>query len=312
MVGIYLIVTSTISLVDRHRWVQSGSSRAIDTVNVGTTANDGTGDPLRTAFIKINEALYMLDTLGVDDMRAQWFANLRNLIDSLNIHVDVNDTATMLLHYAQLAEVYAAINDSIEARLDSADVAVALEDRNYLMEDLQDAGMAIVAMPVGATSVLTSYTNMTDGRAYYVLFNQKVDTVFTGVGWIQRVQGVYTADNYNGVALYSVSGTTYTKVASSADDGNIWKGTAYTLQTKAFSSPYNAVAGLYVVAFVYNTSAETTAPSLYDWNTISAVSQLLTGGHKLAGYVASQATLPDSETAGDITAGGQCSGVWLY
>ena len=27
---------------------------ALDTINIGTAANDGTGDPLRTAFTKIN------------------------------------------------------------------------------------------------------------------------------------------------------------------------------------------------------------------------------------------------------------------
>lgn len=72
--------------------------RAIDTVNVGTTANDGTGDPLRTAFIKINESLYMLDTLGVDDLNATDVLYIRettsNVQAQLNAKVDTTDTET--------------------------------------------------------------------------------------------------------------------------------------------------------------------------------------------------------------------------
>ena len=45
-------------------------SRALDTVDIGTTPNDGTGDPLRTAFLKINSTIYMIDTLGIDALRA--------------------------------------------------------------------------------------------------------------------------------------------------------------------------------------------------------------------------------------------------
>ena len=40
--------------------------RAIDTVNVGTGANTGTGDPLRTAFLKINEAIKIMDSLDLE------------------------------------------------------------------------------------------------------------------------------------------------------------------------------------------------------------------------------------------------------
>jgi hypothetical protein len=43
---------------------------------VGTTPNDGTGDPLRTAFIKLNAALYMLDSLGIDALRTTDIANI--------------------------------------------------------------------------------------------------------------------------------------------------------------------------------------------------------------------------------------------
>ena len=77
------------------------------------------------------------------------------------------------------------------------------------------------------------------------------DQTITGVKWWQKRQGDYTANNYNGVALYSYSGGTLTKVASSTDDGNIWKGGTNTWQSKAFSSTYSATAGLYYIVSFY-------------------------------------------------------------
>ena len=65
-------------------------SRALDTVNIGTTANDGTGDPLRTAFAKINDVIIMLDSLDVelltnDEMQA--LQDLEDLTGAVLFHV---------------------------------------------------------------------------------------------------------------------------------------------------------------------------------------------------------------------------------
>lgn len=74
-------------------------SRAIDTVNIGTTANDGTGDPLRTAFAKINDVIIMLDSLDMelltnDEMQA--LKDLEDLTDAVLFHVgDTTVTAAV-------------------------------------------------------------------------------------------------------------------------------------------------------------------------------------------------------------------------
>ena len=65
-------------------------SRALDTVNIGTTPNDGTGDPLRTAFIKINDVIIMLDSLDMelltnDEMQA--LKDMEDLTDAVLFHV---------------------------------------------------------------------------------------------------------------------------------------------------------------------------------------------------------------------------------
>ena len=54
-------------------------SRAIDTVNVGTTPNDGTGDPLRTAFLKLNRLIVMADSLDLELLTNDEMQSLKDI-----------------------------------------------------------------------------------------------------------------------------------------------------------------------------------------------------------------------------------------
>jgi hypothetical protein len=56
-------------------------SRALDTVNIGTTANDGTGDPLRTAFIKLNRIIVMADSLDLELLTNEEMQALKDVED---------------------------------------------------------------------------------------------------------------------------------------------------------------------------------------------------------------------------------------
>lgn len=141
----------------------------------------------------------------------------------------------------------------------SADVVVP--DQNPSIMAL--LGSTILAEPItGDVYKTSSSTNLTDGQVRWVAVYIPRSMTITGVKFMQQTQGSYTADNYNGVGLYSYSGGNLTLVASSTDDGNIWKATSFTWSSKAFSSTYAASAGLYFVALLYNSSAQTTAPAL--------------------------------------------------
>ena len=68
------------------RNIISPMSRAIDTVNVGTGPNTGTGDPLRTAFLKINEAIKIIDSLDLElltNYEVQALKDVEDLTDGL-------------------------------------------------------------------------------------------------------------------------------------------------------------------------------------------------------------------------------------
>lgn len=51
------------------RKIYTSGSRAYDTVNVGTTANDGTGMPIRSAYILLNSNWKKLDAADIDMIR---------------------------------------------------------------------------------------------------------------------------------------------------------------------------------------------------------------------------------------------------
>jgi hypothetical protein len=85
-------------------------------------------------------------------------------------------------------------------------------------------------------------------------------TTITGVAFVQITQGVYTANNYNGVALYSNSGGTLSLVASSANNGALWKNANNTYHAEPFSATVAVQPGSYYIAFILNESAMTTNP----------------------------------------------------
>lgn len=104
---------------------------------------------------------------------------------------------------------------------------------------------------------------LTSGFIYLQAINLSVAKTLADIQWWQAIQGVYTASNNNKIGLYSYDGAgTLNLVASSANDGNLWKGATQSFPAKAFSSTYAAAKDAFVIALLYNSSAQTTAPSL--------------------------------------------------
>lgn len=147
-----------------------------------------------------------------------------------------------------------------------------------------------IAIGVGTTSQTLALT------AVYI----KRSTTITGVRWFQTVQGVYTASDYNGVGLYSISGGNLNLVASSTNDGNIWKASVNTWQTKAFSSTYVAPAGIYYIAILYCSSAQTTAPTIGSNTTAASTAvygSVFSNSHRLTALINTQTSLGASYNA---------------
>lgn len=192
-------------------------------------------------------------------------------------------------------------------------VAYGEQDLNLLI--MQALGSAIKAQTFGATlNSINAIGNLTDGRMEMVAVYLPVAATLTGVKFFSGTAGNFTGDNTNSIGLFSYSAGTVTKVAETANDANIWKGTSNTWQTVAFSSTYAAAAGLYYVALIYNNSAQTIAPAIgicasMQSGTISQAD--FTNSAKIHSFKA-QSTLPSSTTMSTMTAQGSVKYVALY
>jgi len=127
-------------------------------------------------------------------------------------------------------------------------------------------GSTTKAEPVFAAGGILggSGITMANQTLYGVAIQVPRQTTITGVRWYRTVTGgVYTANNYNGVGLYSYSGGTLTLVASSSNDGTIWSSSyagTNIFTTKSFQTSYNASPGIYFAVALWCRSAQTTAP----------------------------------------------------
>lgn len=193
----------------------------------------------------------------------------------------------------------------------TADIAV---DKRILA--YQALGSTIVAENVdGQLAQVINTLAMTSQRAYFSAVYIDKDQTITGVKWKQATAGSYTANNYNGVGLYSYSGGTLTLVASSTNDGNIWTATSGTVGSKAFSSTYSASAGLYFVAIIWSASATTTAPFLGTLTATSSINTItdFTNSAKTSGLISSLTALPSpTQASSGITASANEFWIGLY
>lgn len=126
-------------------------------------------------------------------------------------------------------------------------------------------GCPMVAETIGQKLMYSNVsTALVDGQIKYTALCLQKFEVLDGIRVYVRVLGSYTADNNNRVGLYSYNTNTglLTLVASSANNATLWTSAANAGQTINFTTPYNASPGIYVVAFIYNNSAQVTAPAL--------------------------------------------------
>jgi len=138
-----------------NRKIYNGGARDFDTVNIGTTANDGTGDPIRTGFRKLNIFINHANTIGWDNLTAQDILNLRH---AANIDLDS----------IKVSGIYSYL-------FDGADTSTA-----YVPLDMRDDAATLFTQPIsfaGDTSLYPVpdkvgdlYINSVTGIAYLSVY----------------------------------------------------------------------------------------------------------------------------------------------
>lgn len=163
------------------------------------------------------------------------------------------------------------------------------------------------------TGWLTSSIPLTSGTTIFVpVYLQSQQTV-TGVMFEQDTQGVYTADNYNGFGVYSISGGTLTRVLASANDGNVFKNASNSFVKKAFSSTALLNPGVYYIGILYSSSAQTTQPTISGQTANFNLGRAdFTNNYILCGTRTGQTTMLTSLAASTLSIGNNAPWVNLY
>jgi hypothetical protein len=114
-------------------------------------------------------------------------------------------------------------------------------------------------MPIYLATTLVA---LSSGNLSLVAIDVSNTSTFTGVRWFQTSNSNFVANNNNKVGLYSYSAGDLTLIASSASANNMWDNGQNTWQVRAFSSPVTVNPGTYFIACLYNSSSQTTGPSI--------------------------------------------------
>ncbi|CAB5218535.1 hypothetical protein UFOVP217_32 [uncultured Caudovirales phage] len=221
------------------------------------------------------------------------------------------DTTKLSTLYQTNLKLNATDTASLSSRIDNLTQDVSLIAMQAMGSTIKGYNLScpIISQIINTTLLVSGNVLM---NAIYL----EKPTTITGVKFFQSAQGVFTASNYNGVGLYSVSGGTLTLVASTTNDGNIWKNTSNTWQAKPFTTPYTAPAGIYYIATMFSSSATTTTPSLgigpASLNTTALKAFDFTNGLKISQFISGQTSLPSTITSSSTTFASGNYGFYLY
>jgi len=242
--------------------------------------------------------------------------------DSLNARigegVDIADIAIMKVdstglspgNYMPRKSTSELVGDSLDALRAGATLAMPynMGYDNFLVYDAMGLGVKGESFGCSMNDAQNQALDLTDGRACYQAVYVRENCTVTGVKFMQAETSVsFTADEFNGAALYTYSAGVITQVAKSANNGDYWKTANWTITTIPWTSPYNATEGVYFVGFLYNASAESVIPEL-SANASSYPLSFANAGY----YVSSQTDLASSVTLSAATATGQLRWFILY
>lgn len=153
-------------------------------------------------------------------------------------------------------------------------------------------------MPAGGAYVGGS-NQMIDGRATYILAEATDTVTLTTFDYQMHGSGNYTTDagEFNGMAIYSISGTTATRIGITANTPTAWSVSSSDRASINLTAPVTLVPGLYYVGFLYNYLVQTTAPYIIGYQPSHVFTNLpLNTNLRLGVWVGTQATFPSSFT----------------
>jgi hypothetical protein len=284
----------------------------IDSIKV-STPNSRAGDPLRTAFKKANLAIDKLNLMEFDS------AMVNDHVTPTKISIVVAGDSVEVVGPASGITLGIGIGDTIDNRQGNY-----MTRQNYHNDASNDNffkgmvgyGSTVKSLPLCPT-MASSNIPMADTRCYWVLHYIPEKKTLSGIAFQIYTAGIFTAADSNMLALYSISGTTYTRVAITDTCALSFKSTG--AKSQAFHDAlggnevtYEAEPGYYLAMVVHNNSTLNPVPGVFGSTINSALNALLPDSKDISGYTDSKAGPPLTEIASHITASTSAVYLILY
>lgn len=193
----------------------------------------------------------------------------------------------------------------------------AFVKQNDFLKAVKIMGSTLIGLPVAAPIPPTG-SNLAFADGTIQLVTVYVDRASTahGVKWGSTATASFTADNFNGVGLYSVNLTSglLTQIAVSSNSATNFNAGNGGFQNIAFTGNVSVQPGVYIIMALYNSSAQTTAPQTYS-STFQLQSQYcydLQNGLLFCGTLAAQTALPSSINISSFTRTVTVPQIYLY
>ena len=178
---------------------------AIQTVNIGTTADDGAGDPLRTAFDKINDnflELYAVSGAGSGNNIAFSGNKIISEDSSGDITLDPNGTGKVIVATAAKLRF-----------TDHVDNAIGHVDASGDMKFDSNLSFGGTTLALNGTMTVGSQLQFTDNRISTTNSNENIDLVPNGTGTVNfAVPSQTTVGSAGSASAPPARPTTYLKI----------------------------------------------------------------------------------------------------
>jgi len=178
---------------------------AIQTVNIGTTADDGAGDPLRTAFDKINDnflELYAVSGAGSGNNIAFSGNKIISEDSSGDITLDPNGTGKVIIATAAKLR----FNDHVDNAIGHVDASGDMTFDSNLSFDG-------TTLALNGTMTVGSQLQFADNRISTTNSNENIDLVPNGTGTVNfAVPSQTTVGSAGSASAPPARPTTYLKI----------------------------------------------------------------------------------------------------
>jgi hypothetical protein len=307
-------------------------------LNHTVTGNKSAGFALRSGW---------LDTIGkTRAVSSEWVKNDNNLSTASNYFVGIGKIPTTKLDVNGDVTVngilYIGLKNITETKIDAYDkivtrsndslelntVAVLDEDSIYQksgsyvtqyqfktkptqanpIKEIVQLGGDVKVTPIAVQlASATASLNLNDAQILWLLCDVIDSITVTSAVYNQAVAGTSVFDAYNGIGVYSISGTTATKMFETVSSLTLLTQAANTNVTISFPTPRLLVPGYYYIAVLGNWSTSNTLPALYSCNIGWLLSKIpLTNDLKIIGQTTGQSSLPANIATSSIIATNYC------